>query len=143
MTSNMTCIFCRIISNQIPARILHQNDRAVALLDAFPLSIGHALVIPKIHYSKLQDLDIDSTGSVFSLVRKICAVLERAVNVNSTTVAVHNGVEAGQEIPHVHVHIVPRTKFDGAGPIHTMFKKRPAMNADQLDVIYGNIKNLL
>jgi histidine triad (HIT) family protein len=100
-------------------------------------------VIPKIHYSKLQDLDIDSTGSVFSLVRKICAVLERAVNVNSTTVAVHNGVEAGQEIPHVHVHIVPRTKFDGAGPIHTMFKKRPAMNADQLDVIYGNIKNLL
>jgi histidine triad (HIT) family protein len=143
MTSNMTCILCRIISNHIPARILYQNDHAVALLDAFPLSVGHTLVIPKIHYSKLQDMDIDSTGSVFSLVRKICAVLEKAVEVNSTTVAIHNGREAGQEIPHVHVHIVPRTGLDGAGPIHTMFKTRPAMNADEFDVIYRNIKNLL
>jgi len=143
MTSDMTCIFCRIINSQITALILHQNDHAVALLDAFPLSVGHTLVIPKNHYPKLQDMDIDSTGSVFSLVRKICAALEKAVNVKSTTIAIHNGREAGQEIPHVHVHIVPRTELDGAGPIHTMFKRRPALNAGQLDLIYRNIKNLL
>ncbi|HEY7080688.1 MAG TPA: HIT family protein [Nitrososphaeraceae archaeon] len=143
MTSDMTCIFCRIINSQITALVLHQNDHAVALLDAFPLSVGHTLVIPKIHYPKLQDMDIDSTGSVFSLVRKICAALEKAVNVKSTTIAIHNGREAGQEIPHVHVHIVPRTELDGAGPIHTMFKRRPALNAGQLDLIYRNIKNLL
>src|SRR5262245_11840864 len=129
MTSDMTCIFCRIINSQITALVLDQNDHAVALLDAFPLSVGHTLVIPKIHYPKLQDMDIDSTGSVFSLVRKICAALEKAVNVKSTTIAIHNGREAGQEIPHVHVHVVPRTELDGAGPIHTMFKRRPALNA--------------
>lgn len=143
MTSDISCVFCRIINSQITARILHQNDHAVALLDAFPLSVGHTLVIPKIHYPKLQDMDFDSISSVFLLVKKICLALEKAVNIKSTTVAVHNGREAGQEIPHVHVHIVPRTKLDGAGPIHTMFKKRPALNANQLDLIYRDIKNVL
>jgi histidine triad (HIT) family protein len=75
----------KIIKGQIPARILNQNDLAVAMLDAFPLADGHTLVVPKIHYSKIQDMDRDTSASVFSLVRKISAALEKAVNVNSTT----------------------------------------------------------
>ena len=140
---DITCIFCKIINGQIPARILNQDDHAIALLDAFPLSAGHTLVIPKIHYPKLQDMDSDSSSSVFSLVMKISAALERAVDVNSTTIAVDNGREAGQEIPHLHVHIIPRTKGDGAGPVHSMFENRPSLNTAELDLIYRNIKNAL
>ncbi len=143
MTSDLTCIFCKIIKGQIPARILNQDDLAVAMLDAFPLADGHTLVVPKIHYSKIQDMDRDTSASVFSLVRKISAALEKAVNVNSTTIAIHNGKEAGQEIPHLHVHIIPRTKDDGAGPVHSMFENRPSLNTDQFDLIYRNIKKVL
>jgi histidine triad (HIT) family protein len=139
----LTCIFCKIIKGQIPARILNQDDLAVAMLDAFPLADGHTLVVPKIHYSKIQDMDRDTSASVFSLVRKISAALEKAVNVNSTTIAIHNGKEAGQEIPHLHVHIIPRTKDDGAGPVHSMFENRPSLNTDQFDLIYRNIKKVL
>ena len=143
MKSDLTCIFCKIINGQIPARILNQDDLAVAMLDAFPLADGHTLVVPKIHYSKIQDMDRDTSASVFSLVRKISAALEKAVNVNSTTIAIHNGKEAGQEIPHLHVHIIPRTKDDGAGPVHSMFENRPSLNTDQFDLIYRNIKKVL
>ncbi|MGA7898179.1 MAG: HIT family protein [Nitrososphaeraceae archaeon] len=143
MTSDLTCIFCKIIKGQIPARILNQDDLAVAMLDAFPLADGHTLVVPKIHYSKIQDMDRDTSASVFSLVRKISAALEKAVNVNSTTIAIHNGKEAGQEIPHLHVHIIPRTKDDGAGPVHSMFENRPSLNTDQFDLIYRNIRKVL
>ena len=142
MTSDLTCIFCKIIKGQIPARILNQDGLAVAMLDAFPLADGHTLVVPKIHYSKIQDMDRDTSASVFSLVRKISAALEKAVNVNSTTIAIHNGKEAGQEIPHLHVHIIPRTKDDGAGPVHSMFENRPSLNTDQFDLIYRNIRKL-
>ena len=140
MKSDLTCIFCKIIKGQIPARILNQDDLAVAMLDAFPLADGHTLVVPKIHYSKIQDMDRDTSASVFSLVRKISADPGEAVNVNSTTIAIHNGKEAGQEIPHLHVHIIPRTKDDGAGPVHSMFENRPSLNTDQFDLIYRNIK---
>lgn len=143
MKSDLTCIFCKIVKGQIPARILNQDDLAVAMLDAFPLADGHTLVVPKIHYSKIQDMDRDTSASVFSLVRKISAALEKAVNVNSTTIAIHNGKEAGQEIPHLHVHIIPRTKDDGAGPVHSMFENRPSLNTDQFDLIYRNIKKVL
>lgn len=143
MKSDLTCIFCKIIKGQIPARILNQDDLAVAMLDAFPLADGHTLVVPKIHYSKIQDMDRDTSASVFSLVRKISAALEKAVNVNSTTIAIHNGKEAGQEIPHLHVHIIPRTKDDGAGPVHSMFENRPSLNTHQFDLIYRNIKKVL
>lgn len=143
MTSTLPCIFCRIIQGQVPARTLDQNNSAVAILDAFPLSIGHTLVVPKIHYPKIQDMDNDSSCSVLSLVIKMSAALERAMNVNSTTIAIHNGRDAGQEIPHLHVHIVPRTKGDGAGPVHSMFKQRPTLNSDQLELISRTIRNVL
>ena len=143
MTSDLTCIFCKIIKGQIHARILNQDDLAVAMLDAFPLAEGHTLVVPKIHYSKIQDMDPDTSASVFSLVRKISAALEKAIKVNSTTIAIHNGKEAGQEIPHLHVHVIPRTKNDGAGPVHSMFDNRPTLNNDQFDLIYRTIKKVL
>jgi histidine triad (HIT) family protein len=143
MTSDLTCIFCKIIKGQIHARILNQDDLAVAMLDAFPLADGHTLVVPKIHYSKIQDMDPDTSTSVFSLVRKISAALEKAIKVNSTTIAIHNGKEAGQEIPHLHVHVIPRTKNDGAGPVHSMFDNRPTLNNDQFDLIYRTIKKVL
>lgn len=136
---NENCVFCKIVSGKIHARILIQNDRAVAMLDASPLAPGHTLVIPKSHYAKVQDMDEQGAMAVFEIVWKIAGAIESGSHVNASTIAIHNGIEAGQEIPHVHVHIVPRKKGDGAAAIHSMFKGRPQLSGHEMDSLCNEI----
>jgi histidine triad (HIT) family protein len=129
------CIFCKIVSGQIPARIVRQNEKAVAFLDAFPLAAGHALVVPKAHYQKVQDMATADAQAVFQLVHEMVGRVESATGAAASTIAVHNGKEAGQEVPHVHVHIIPRKQGDGAGPVHSMFKNRPKLSTQEMDAL--------
>ena len=115
----MDCIFCKIVSGQIPSRLIEQTTMSMAFLDAFPLAKGHTLVIPKNHHAKIQDMSSEENADLFSLVHGVLPKVDAITG--STLVAIHNGKEAGQEIPHVHVHLVPRTSGDSAGPIHSMF----------------------
>jgi histidine triad (HIT) family protein len=138
------CSFCNIVNGNTSARVIDQNDKAIAFLDAFPLSAGHTLIIPKSHYSKVQDMDKEHSSNVFNLLWKVCGAIEKGAGVNASTIAIHNGKEAGQEVPHVHVHIIPRSIGDGAaGPVHSMFKKRPKLSSKELDLILQNIKRML
>jgi histidine triad (HIT) family protein len=137
------CVFCRIVSNKTQARIIDENDNALAFLDAFPLSVGHSLVIPKRHYSKVQDMNSTHSCAVFNLACKLAAVLEKTVKANASTIAIHNGKDAGQEVPHVHVHIVPRSVTDGAGPIHSMFSFRPKVSEEEMDLLVKKVKKSL
>lgn len=133
------CIFCKIASGQIPARVVMQNDRALAFLDAFPLAAGHTLVMPKAHFQKVQDMEAPDAQAVFELVRQVAGRVESAAGTSASTIAVHNGREAGQEVPHVHVHIIPRKATDGAGPVHSMFKDRPKLSAQEMDALYAKM----
>ena len=127
------CIFCKIISGEISARVIMQNEKAMALLDAFPLAAGHTLVMPKSHYAKVQQMSEQDAVAVFDMVWKLAGAVETASQVNASTIAIHNGSEAGQEVPHVHVHIVPRKRDDGAGAIHSMFKTKPKLSPQEMD----------
>ena len=109
------CVFCKIVAGDIPSKVIMQNEKAMALLDAFPLAPGHALVIPKSHYAKVQQMSEQDAMAVFEIVWKLAGAVETGSQVNASTIAIHNGSEAGQEVPHVHVHIVPRKIDDGAG----------------------------
>ena len=137
------CIFCKIASGKISARIVMQNEGAVALLDAFPLAPGHTLVIPKSHYAKIQDMGEQDAMAVFEIMWKVAGAVEVGSGVGASTIAIHNGSDAGQEISHVHAHIVPRKKSDGAGAIHTMFKSRPKLGAQEMDSLRDKIAGSL
>ena len=137
------CIFCKIALKKIPTNIIIENDKAMAFLDAYPLSKGHTLVIPKAHYSKIQELDENSSQSLFNVLWKITNPIEKAMGVNSSTIAIHNGKEAGQEIPHVHIHIIPREIGDGAGPVHSMFKNKPNVSSFDMSSIVEEITKAL
>jgi histidine triad (HIT) family protein len=141
--SDPNCIFCKIADGKIKARVISQNNKAVAFLDAMPLSIGHTLVIPKSHYEKVQEMNREYSSAVFDLLRQVSSAVEKAAGVNASTIAIHNGREAGQEVPHVHVHVIPRNTDDGAGPIHSMFKKRPVPNPEEMDFLRDRIKRML
>ena len=137
------CIFCKIIAGEISARVIIQNEKAMALLDAFPLAAGHTLVIPKSHYAKVQQMSEQDAAAVFEIVLKLVGAVETASQVNASTVAIHNGSDAGQEVPHVHVHIVPRKTGDGAGAIHSMFKIKPKLSPLDIDSLRNRIADNL
>ena len=140
---DVNCIFCKIVSGKLRARIINENDYAMAFLDAFPLSSGHTLVVPKAHFSKVQDMDKEYSCAVFSIACQIAAILEPTVRANASTIAIHNGRDAGQEVPHVHIHIVPRSVNDGAGPIHSMFNSRPKLNDEEMDKLADKLRKIL
>ena len=119
------------------------DEKAIAFLDAFPLAKGHTLVIPKLHFAKIQDMPDDYESAVFHLMHRLVDPIEKATQVDSSIIAIHNGKGAGQEIEHVHIHIVPRTAQDGAGPIHSMFVKRPVISSTDLKQLAIEIRKEL
>jgi len=135
----MDCLFCKIVNKEIPSRIIMETENSIAFLDAFPVSRGHTLVIPKNHYEKVQDMtDIDN-NDLFDTMHKVISKVDKLTG--STLLAIHNGKDSGQEIPHVHVHLIPRESHDQAGPVHSMFKNRPKLSDDELDQLCAKIKS--
>ena len=133
----MDCIFCKIVSGQIPTRIIKKTIHSIAFLDAFPLAKGHTLVIPKNHHVKIQDMSNEENSDLFSLVHTVLSKVDKLTG--ATLIAIHNGKEAGQEIPHVHVHLVPRIAGDSAGAIHRMFN--PVKFSDsEIEEVYNKLK---
>tara|TARA_Y100001958_G_C21053994_1_gene419137 strand:+ start:307 stop:717 length:411 start_codon:yes stop_codon:yes gene_type:complete len=134
----MDCIFCKIVSKEIPTKILYEDEYTIAFLDAFPIAKGHTLVIPKQHYAKIQDLSSEINEKLFNTVHKLIPKVDSLQG--STLVAIHNGKDSGQEIPHVHVHLIPRSKNDSAGPVHSMFKDKIELSDSETDSLYDQLK---
>ena len=134
----MDCIFCKIISKEIPAKILYEDDYSISFLDAFPVAKGHTLVIPKKHFAKIQDMPPDLNQKLFDSVHKMINKVDALEG--STLVAVHNGKESGQEVPHVHVHLIPRSVTDSAGPVHSMFKNKIELSDSEYETLVNELK---
>ena len=136
----MDCVFCKIANGEIPAKILTQTENSLAFMDAFPLTKGHSLVIPKKHYQKVQEIPKDENADLFETVRKVISKVDLLTN--ATLVAIHNGKESGQEIPHVHVHLIPRSSDDSAGPVHSMFGQMEKLSEEETNEIYEKLKEI-
>ena len=134
----MDCIFCKIISGDVSAKILNETENSVSFLDAFPLAKGHVLVIPKKHHQKIQDMSEKENTDLFSLVRLMASKVDSISG--ATLIAIHNGKDAGQEVPHVHVHLVPRSNNDSAGAIHSMFDSELKLSESESDELYNKLK---
>ncbi|MFB6205417.1 MAG: HIT family protein [Haloglomus sp.] len=134
------CIFCSIVAGDIPSRTVYENEDVLAFLDANPLAPGHTLVIPKAHRERLNDLDETLASEVLETLHALVPVVEDAVDAPASTVAFNNGPESGQEVPHVHGHIIPRFEGDGGGPIHMIAGERPNLSDEELDDIAEAIR---
>ena len=135
----MDCIFCMIVQGKIPARKIMETEKTLAFLDAFPLTKGHTLVIPKNHYAKIQEMKKEDSTDLFDTVRVLAGRIERLAS--SSLIAIHNGKESGQEVPHVHVHIIPRNTDDGAGPVHSMFRQRPKLTDSEFEDLAQKLRD--
>jgi histidine triad (HIT) family protein len=135
------CVFCDIVDGTIPSYTVYEDDAVVAFLDANPLARGHTLVVPKAHHERVNDLSAALAADLFAAVPDVTEAVERAVDAEATTVAINNGAAAGQEVPHVHVHVVPRSAADGGRPIHALIEDRPDVDDDDLADVADAIRN--
>ena len=135
----MDCIFCKIVNGEIKSRLIMESKNSIAFLDAFPVTKGHTLVIPKTHYGKIQDMSQDDSVDLFRVVYEVVPKIDKITG--STLLAIHNGKESGQEIPHVHVHLIPRQSNDLAGPVHSMFKNKPNLSDEEFDQLHMMLKS--
>ncbi|MFD1646704.1 HIT family protein [Haloarchaeobius litoreus] len=133
------CIFCQIVAGDIPSRTVYEDEHAFAFLDVNPLAPGHTLVIPKSHHETLGELPDEGSAALAAAVHEVAPAVEAAMDADATTVACNNGEAAGQEVPHVHYHVVPRYEGDGYGPIHALFDGPTDVSDDELDDIADDI----
>ncbi len=110
------CIFCEIIAGRAPASFVYRDDEVVAFMDIRqPPRPGHLLVVPRRHAAQLADLDEETGGKVFRVGMRLTAALRAAVGCPGVSLFLLDGAAAGQEVPHVHLHLFPRFVGDGFG----------------------------
>ena len=134
----MGCIFCKIVSKEIPAKILYEDDDTISFLDAFPVAKGHTLVIPKKHFSQIQDMPDNVNQKLFDTVHKIIPKTDSVKG--STLVLIHNGKESGQEIMHVHVHLIPRGLDDSGDHADKLFQNKFEISDDDTNKLLNDLK---
>ena len=105
------CTFCRIVAGDLPAHVVLDDGDVLAFLDVRPVFEGHTLVIPKAHRDTLLDLPADEVPALMGAVQRLAAAVVDGLGAQGSWVSVNNVVS--QSVPHLHVHVVPRTKGDG------------------------------
>jgi len=105
------CLFCKIVSRELEAKIIFEDEISIAFLDVRPLFPGHVLLIPKAHYPTLTDLPAALIGPFFTNAQMLARKVQAAMKADGSFVAINNIVS--QSVPHLHVHIVPRKRSDG------------------------------
>lgn len=106
------CIFCKIVSGEIPSKKIYDDHKFMAFLDVNPRAKGHALIIPKKHASTLSDLSKEDAGSIFQIVQYIAKTATERLAAKGYNIGSNNGESAGQAVPHFHIHIIPRYDTD-------------------------------
>jgi histidine triad (HIT) family protein len=125
------CVFCRIVRGESPASIVHEDADLVAFLDIRPVTTGHLLVIPKRHSAGLADLDDPTGTAMWTLATRMAGVVRRSsVPCEGVNFFLADGETAGQEVWHVHLHVIPRTADDGFGvKARWRWPERPELDA--------------
>jgi histidine triad (HIT) family protein len=136
----LSCIFCDIIARRLPLIDIYEDDNFLVLLDKYPISRGHTLVIPKKHYDNLLVMPVNEIGKLYSLVPIIAKATILAVKAKGFNVGQNNGRAANQIIPHVHVHIIPRF---GYGSTDDKWPVRQIISREELSKVADLIKPLL
>jgi len=123
------CIFCKITKREIPSKIVYENSLNLAFLDISPISTGHTIVIPKNHYSTLEDIPDHELTELYKVVKKTAMMIHKKLQIDGYNILQNNFAAAGQVVKHFHVHIIPRNFDDDKFRI-----KIPRTPADEADL---------
>lgn len=126
------CLFCKIAAGEIPAQVVYEDGHALAFLDVKPCSAGHTMVIPKEHAPTLVALPDAEVAPLFAAVKKVAELLTEKLGSDGITIGVNQGRASGQEVDHLHVHLIPRWHGDGGGPIQSVVHNAPKGSLEEI-----------
>lgn len=137
------CVFCQIVAGASPASVVYSDEKVLAFLDVQPVNPGHVLVIPKVHAARLSELEEETGAQIFRVAMRMSKALGRSsVWCEGVTLLLADGEAAFQEVPHVHLHVVPRFKDDGFGlKFGPKYGKKP--DRKELDTVAGSIREAI
>jgi len=133
--NDLGCVFCEIIKGTAHAYVIYEDEQFIAILDKYPISIGHTLVLPKLHYERVNDLSQRDFCALYARVHALNPLITARVNASSSHISINDGAAANQLIPHVHVHIIPRNANDSAG-----FTARKLLREEEMTQIMQKIQ---
>ena len=107
-----SCLFCSIDEN----RIILENETVVAIRDAFPVSFGHTLIIPKRHIASFFETSKEEREAIVEALEQCKLILDKEFNPDGYNIGINDGVMAGQTVMHLHIHLIPRYKGDSRDP---------------------------
>ena len=137
-----SCVFCAIIGGRIPSHKVYEDEKTLAFLDIHPSAPGHTLVIPKAHISRVEDLPEEDARYLFTALHRIVGRIQESVGATASTIGINNGRESGQEIPHVHIHVIPRAKGDRGGIIQGLAQSPSRPDQAEMERIAEKIRRL-
>ena len=108
--SEESCIFCKIVRGEMPSSVIFEDEHCIAFMDVFPVTEGHCLLIPKKHYVNMYDVDPEAVGYLAKKLSDLSRRVQNATGAEGVLNIVANGEGAGQEVPHLHFHVIPRNK---------------------------------
>lgn len=132
----MSCIFCNVVEGEMPHYPVYEDEGSLAFLDVFPLSKGHTVVVPKKHAEFLLDVADGELGGLFIAVKKAMARIEEVLHPEGFNIGVNHGEVAGQTVPHVHIHIIPRWEGDGGASLHAIVKNPGDVSVEELAKLF-------
>ena len=107
------CIFCKIVAGDLPCVSIYEDSDTLAFLDIGPVVKGHTLVIPKAHHDPIMETPADVLAKVIVTVRRVARAVVKGLAADGMNVTQANGAVAGQVVPHIHFHLIPRSESDG------------------------------
>jgi histidine triad (HIT) family protein len=111
--TNGECIFCQIISGQVPSKKIYEDEHVFAILDIKPANKGHVLLLSKNHYPEMHQIPSNEFGRLFSVAKRISHIMLQSLRAEGTNIFAANGEVAGQRAPHFMIHVIPRFENDG------------------------------
>ncbi|MFX0000705.1 MAG: HIT family protein [Candidatus Hodarchaeota archaeon] len=132
------CIFCKITNREIPSKIIFENDLVLAFLDISPISKGHTVVIPKNHYSNLEDISNFELTELYKEVKNLAILIHKNLKIDGYNILQNNFPAAGQVINHFHIHIIPRSYNDEKFRIKI---PRTQASEKELNFVYDLLKS--
>jgi histidine triad (HIT) family protein len=126
----LACIFCGIVDKSVPAYIIFEDDQYIAFLDKYPISIGHTLVLPKAHFERVKDMSREGFSALYSRVYTLNQIVTSRLGATASHISINDGAAANQLVPHLHVHIIPRSHADSAG-----FNARKLLRPEEMEEI--------
>lgn len=124
------CVFCQIVNRQLPAEVLYENDRVIAILDVNPIHYGHALVIPKMHAPDFLHVRETDLYDVLRVTQIVARAIVKALHLEGFNIFSNNGKVAGQSVFHFHLHVTPRYADDNITFVLQLKKYTQAAMAD-------------